>query len=51
MFGFLSIGFMTDLLGRGVYLYSVLFWFHMFNVLLAFTNLVVVCIDSTSFVG
>lgn len=52
MFGFLSIGIMTDLLGRGIYLYSVLFWFHMFNVLLAFANLVGVCIiDSTNFVG
>ena len=52
MAGFLSIGVMTDLFGRGVYLYSVLFWFHMFNILLVFANLVAVLVkDKSNSVG
>ncbi len=40
MFGFISVGLLTDLVGKGVYFYSVYLGFHMFNIVLVFIALV-----------
>lgn len=46
--GFLTVGILTDLIGRGIYLYAVLFWFHIFNTLLVLANLVSALLGDSS---
>jgi len=48
MAGFLTIGILTDLIGRGKYLYSVLFWFHNFNILVVVAFLVAYCVKNNN---
>lgn len=41
----MSVGLLTDLVGKGVYFYSVYFFFHLFNILLVLIALVAFLVD------
>jgi len=44
MFGFICVGPLTDLVGQGVYLYTVYFGCHLVNILLVLAGLVTLMI-------
>lgn len=47
MIGFMTVGLLTDLIGRGVYLYTVFFLFNLFNITLVFIALIILIVNKS----